>query len=503
MQFTILIAISLMVIATIIAISITIIWRLQRKQRDTLLELQNTNFELQKAKDKAENANHAKSRYIIGMSHELRTPLNAILGYAQLLEQKTDIDQKPIHIIRRSGEHLSSLIDGLLDISRIETGRMQLQTGQIDFEQFLDQIVDIFKLQAEEKGLDFIYNKPDHLPAFVKGDEKRLRQVLINLLSNGVKYTDKGYIKFNIFWRNGIAHFHIEDSGQGIRQEYLERIFEPFERIEEDTAHIKGLGLGLTLTRLLTNMMGGDISVNSDYGKGSEFCVTLMLSSIQANQVTKPHNALKITGYSGKRQSILLVDDDETQRDLIRDLLEPLGFQIYLAENGNLAKDILINITIDLFILDIEMPHLSGWELAKLIRQQGYKSPIIMLSANIGEIARLDGEDRPHNAKLAKPFIHQDLTDLIVKFLPINWLYDDVKEVKRERQKVHIANEDIDQLKQLAAIGYQTGIINHVDQMLATYDDKPAQQWLQALHKAASNYNFDTYHQLLEQIDHE
>ena len=510
LQFFMPIAIGLLVmavvIAVIIAVSSVIILRLQRKQRATLTQLKNTNSELQKAKDKAENANHAKSRYIIGMSHELRTPLNAILGYAQLLEQKTAIDQKPVHIIRRSGEHLSSLIDGLLDISRIETGRMQLQIGQIDFMPFLEQIIDIFTLQAEDKGLQFIYNKPDHLPSFVKGDEKRLRQVLINLLSNAVKYTDKGYIKFTLFWRNGIAHFHIEDSGQGIRQDDLERIFEPFERSEDNAAHIKGLGLGLTITRLLTNMMGGDIRVKSDFGKGSEFCVTLMLSSIQANQISKPETVRKIISYSGKRQSILLVDDDEAQRDLVRDLLTPLGFEVFLAENANLANEIFTTIAIDLFILDIEMPFLSGWELAKQIRQHGYKSPIIMLSANINELDRFDEEDRQHNASLAKPFMHQDLTDLIVKFLPIHWLYD---EAEKPNLKDHapknaiIKNQDIDQLKQFAAIGYQAGIISHIDHMLATYNDEATQQWLHNLSKAALNYNFDTYHQLLEKIDHE
>ncbi len=234
-----------------------------------------TDAQLQKAKEVAEAANFAKSRYVVGISHELRTPLNAILGYAQLLDREPAIPsgrQGGIRVIRRSAEHLSGLIDGLLDISKIETGRLQLQRNEVHIRSFLDQLVDMFRLQAEAKGLEFRFSSADNLPEVVYTDEKRLRQILINLLSNALKFTETGFISLKIAYRTQVAEFSISDSGAGISTDDLGRIFQPFERgSAPSTRATTGLGLGLTITKLLAEILGGDISVATELGEGQHF----------------------------------------------------------------------------------------------------------------------------------------------------------------------------------------------------------------------------------------
>ena len=259
-----------------------------RRQTDLLMNEiyahRRTDAELQKAKDDAEAANNAKSRHVVGLSHELRTPLNAILGYAQLLERDNAIPRarrNAIKVVRRSAEHLSGLIDGLLDISKIEAGRFQLDRNEVQIADFLDEIVAMFRLQATAKGIEFRHVRTGRLPAAVQTDENRLRQILINLLSNAIKFTETGHVTFAVRYRHQIAEFTIEDTGIGIRRSDLERIFQPFERANTAGSLVTtGTGLGLTITSLLTKIMGGDIAVSSEVGKGSTFRVKLFLSEV-------------------------------------------------------------------------------------------------------------------------------------------------------------------------------------------------------------------------------
>ena len=224
-----------------------------------------TDAKLQKAKEAAEAANLAKSRYVVGISHELRSPLNAILGYAQLLERDTSISAQRrdgIGIIRRSGEHLAGLIEGLLDISKIEAGRIEIDRDPGRIEEFLGQLVNMFRLQAKAKGIEFTFTRPDRIPAVVYTDERRLRQILINLLSNAMKFTTRGEVHLGLRLRNEIAEFEIEDTGIGIAEADIGRIFEPFERVERtDVPAAPGVGLGLTITKLLTQILGGELTV--------------------------------------------------------------------------------------------------------------------------------------------------------------------------------------------------------------------------------------------------
>src|SRR5580700_2237349 len=302
-----------------------------RRQTDLLMnEIEahkRTDAKLQKAKEVAEAANTAKSRHVVGLSHELRTPLNAILGYAQLLERDPAIPQQRVNaikVVRRSAEHLSGLIDGLLDISKIEAGRFHLSRNEVQFSDFLDEIVAMFRLQAIAKGLEFQHLRSGRLPVVIQTDENRLRQILINLLSNAIKFTEAGRVTFRVRYLHQVAEFTVEDTGVGIDGGDLERIFQPFERARTGGALATiGTGLGLTITSLLTKIMGGDLNVRSEVGKGSTFRVKLLLSEVTRPRIASTMES-RVRGYTGPQQTILVVDDNEVQRVLIRDLLEPL-----------------------------------------------------------------------------------------------------------------------------------------------------------------------------------
>ncbi|HTO61271.1 MAG TPA: ATP-binding protein, partial [Bradyrhizobium sp.] len=312
-------------------------------QRQTALLIQEieahkrTDAELQRAKEAAEAANLAKSRYVVGLSHELRSPLNAISGYAQLLEQDDELQAKrreQVRVVRRSADHLSGLIDGILDISKIEAGRLHLSRDEVRLSEFLHQLVGMFRLQAAAKGIDFIFKRPAVLPLVVYADEKRLRQILINLLSNAIKFTQAGSVHFVIHYRSPVAEFEVTDTGPGIAPDDLERIFAPFERGALGAAQPQtGTGLGLTICRLLAGVMGGDIKVTSSVGTGSAFRVKILLSEV-TNPTRPAPVAAPVKGYQGARKTILITDDDPVQRDLLREVLTPLGFILLSAPDG-------------------------------------------------------------------------------------------------------------------------------------------------------------------------
>ena len=426
---------------------------------------EHTDAQLQKARDVAEAANQAKSRYVMGIGHELRTPLNAILGYAQLME----IDQHmPAHrrgsvrVIRRSAEHLSGLIDGLLDISRIESGRLQLSRDQVRLPEFIDQIVEMFRLQATNKGLQFRFKRPEHLPAVVSTDEKRLRQILINLLSNAIKYTSKGQIALRIRMRSGVAEFEIDDTGPGIPPEDMERVFAPFERgrgLDPETT--PGIGLGLTITRLLTEIMGGELTVKSTVGSGTRFVVRLLLSSIEGTQPDlRPHR--KITGYSGRRRTVIVTDDDGAHRDMMREILVPLGFILLTAPDGPTCLKLAADCDPDLFLLDIAMPGMNGIELSHRLRKAGHdKAAIVLVSANM-TAPREKGPQDSHDETLAKPLDIQKLYDRIQALLNLEWIYEGSERrtipVAPQPRDYVMARDHVEELRRLGSIGYVRGI---------------------------------------------
>ncbi|MBO0346789.1 response regulator [Roseibium sp. CAU 1637] len=386
-----------------------------------------TDAALQKAKEDAEAANMAKSRYVVGLSHELRTPLNAVLGYAQVMEQDVEIPEhrkSNIRTIRRSAEHLSGLIDGLLDISRIEAGRLQVYSNEVNIHDLLDQLVDMFKMQAEAKGLEFRYERARNLPIYVRTDEKRLRQILVNLLSNAIKFTDDGHVCLKITYRSQVANFTISDSGPGVALEEQTKIFEPFGRSEGVKARrTPGLGLGLTITKLLTETLGGAIALASDEGQGASFEVRLMLAAV--SRPVKPRSpAKRIIGYAGRRRHLAVVDDNPDHRALLREILEPLDFRITEAESGPECLEKVADQAFDLLLIDILMPGMNGWELTEVLRSRGIEAPIIMISANIGDANLRPSGPELHDDSLAKPFNLPPLFDKLQQHLQLIWIED-------------------------------------------------------------------------------
>jgi len=449
-----------------------------RRQTDLLMnEIEahkRTDAKLQKAKETAEAANKAKSRNVVGLSHELRTPLNAILGYAQLLERDPAIPQprvNAIKVVRRSAEHLSGLIDGLLDISKIEAGRLHLSRNEVHILDFLDELVDMFRLQAAGKGIEFRHVRTGRFPAVVQTDENRLRQILINLLSNAIKFTDTGHVTFQVGYRHEVAAFTVEDTGVGIHESDLERIFQPFERARSaGTKATVGTGLGLTITSLLTKIMGGDITVRSEVGKGSTFRVKLLLSEVSRPRIA-PTIDRRVCSYAGPRQTILVVDDNEIQRDLIYELLAPLGFTVVGAATGRECLALAEQINPNLILLDIAMPEMDGWEVAQRLRRQPRKrAAILMLSANAIDPHHLLEAERLYDDTLMKPIELRQLLNKIHALLDIEWIYEieaasQASSTPSLSSSIPPPGRDIDELIRLGEIGHVRRILEKLDEI--------------------------------------
>ena len=462
-----------------------------------------TDAELQRAKEAAEAANHAKSRYLVGLSHELRTPLNSVFGYTQILERDAGIpnqQQGRIRVIRRSAEHLSGLIDGLLEISKIETGRLQLQRNEVRLDEFLTDIVEMFRPQAEAKGLAFRYIRPNNMPEMVSTDEKRLRQILVNLFSNAIKFTESGHVALKVSFRSQVATLTVEDSGVGIAAEDLSDIFEPFQRgSAERTRLVPGTGLGLTIVKMLVQLMGGDVTVKSEPGKGSTFEIKLLLAAIDRPRPSVAPRQ-RITGYAGERRTVLVVDDDPDQRDLIRQILTPLGFDVLAAADGAECLTLTAELKPDLFILDISMPGINGWDLAQTLRDRGQSGAILMLSANVGETRPTPSEEDAFDAVMVKPFDVQRLLDRVADLLALEWVEEapNNPEPKPAVDLVSPGREHVAELLRLGRIGYVRGIEGKLDQLDT---DSRNRAFVAELRQHVRAFDLRRFNAALEEID--
>lgn len=458
-----------------------------------------TDAALQRAKEAADAANAAKSRYLQGVSHEIRSPLNAIYGYAQLLDRDNAVPtQDAARVIRRSSEHLINLVEGLLDISRIESGVLRLSRDKVAFPEFLNQIVDMFRLQAEAKGLEFRFDYTGRLPSYVHVDQKRLRQVLINLLSNAVKYTAAGHAQLSVRYRGPSVEFVVSDTGMGIPAEDLERIFEPFERGPSANAKIApGTGLGLAISRVLAQIMGGDIAVKSQVGEGSRFTLRMVLPEpLAANVEAVP--AVKIKGYRGEPKTLLLVDDDPAHLEILQRLLRPLGFQVFTASDSQTAVELAAVVDPDLAMLDIQMPGENGWQVAARLRAlpRGPRLKIMMVSANAHEHSP-GGDGRAlHDAFVAKPWEMHVLLDRIRDLLGLTWVKDagepEAQAPEPAARAPATAVPFIDSLIQLSSIGHVRAIEARLSDMEAADEaNRPFAEHLRQMVKRLDLKSFE------------
>ncbi len=465
-----------------------------------------TDKALQLAKEHAEAANHAKSRYLTGISHELRSPLNAILGYAQLLENDRRLPtelQGALNVIHRSGDHLADLIQGLLDISKIEAGRLDLHQDQVQLSLLMDQLVHMFRFQAEEKGLQFEYRCVDRLPELVKTDEKRLRQILINLLSNAIKYTQQGGVSLQLAYRNQVAEFIVRDTGVGIAPEDQERVFLPFERVRSAGSNVAGTGLGLTITRLLTEIMGGELILESEAGRGSMFRVSLMLSSISKPRADPVAPLRTPSGYEGPQRRVLVVDDDDSHRQLMRAILTPLGFEVTDINSALLAMDVIRRENPDIVLLDVEMPGMDGWSLLDTLRSDYPRLPVLMISADASEGRNHDDAAPAHDGYLIKPFRLGALIDALGEFMKLTWYFADERNDSAPHAvsaAVQIPSSAVTRhLLELAAIGHRKGLLEEIFKLR---DQRAvSEHFAQTMIALADGFQFDSIKTLLQKTD--
>jgi len=363
---------------------------------------------LTRAKVAAENANRMKSEFLANMSHELRTPLNAVLGFTQLLigdETLSDTHKEKIRIISRSGEHLLGLINDILDISKIEAGKAELNTSVCNIHQFLEEVYEMFTMRCENKGLNLDMEILDTLPKHVELDTGKLRQIIINLVGNAVKFTNEGGITILAGVENNMIKIEIADTGRGIATEDMERIVDPFVQTAA-TVNEGGTGLGLAISSRYIRMMGGDLSIQSEPGKGSVFSFTIALNTAKApaEQSEQPTQILSVS--DGKSPLILIVDDKEHNRTILRQMLEKSGFTVEEAADGEEAVRMNREIKPELIFMDIRMPVMDGYEaVAQIRKEKNTPAPVIFaLTASAFKQDEQKILQSGFDGYLAKPF---------------------------------------------------------------------------------------------------
>lgn len=435
--------------------------QLREQAQQLEIRVEKRTAELAVAKEKADAASAAKSNFIASMSHELRTPLNAIIGFSQIMNRSQTLPQEHqdnASIITRSGEHLLTLINNILDISKIEAGRTTINDKNFDLYRLLSDIEELLHLKAEAKGLHlFIEWEPD-LTQYVRTDEVKLRQILINLINNAIKFTESGGVSVRVAGSSAPSdtevkiNFEVEDTGVGIAPEELDQLFEAFSQTASGKKAQEGTGLGLAISRSFVQLMGGELTVRSQLGEGTTFMFDINAIPIEPDQVEahQPKRRIIALEQGQPRYRILIVDDKPLNRKLLIQLLSPLGFELKEASNGEEAIEIWQTWEPHLIWMDIRMPVLDGYEATRQIKatKKGQTTAIIALTANVLEEEKGLVLSAGCNDLLRKPFRNEQIFKALEQHLGVRYIYEEIAPLSEDKaqQKEVLTAENLQAL---------------------------------------------------------